>query len=68
MPGLDDVRLTLISNLDDIFAFKEWLGRRRPVDAIGFDTETTGFDRYNGKVRLIQFGDDAHGWALDRDE
>lgn len=68
MSALDDVQLNLISGLDDIFRFKEWLGRQRPVDAIGFDTETTGFDRYNGKVRLIQFGDDAAGWAMDRDE
>lgn len=68
MTGLADVELNLISGLDDIFRFKEWLGRRRPIDAIGFDTETTGFDRYNGKVRLIQFGDDAAGWAMDRDD
>ena len=68
MSALDDVELTLITGLDDIFAFREWLGRRRPIDGIGFDTETDGFDRYRGKVRLIQFGDDVHGWAMDRDD
>lgn len=68
MSALEDVELTLISNLDDIFRFKEWLGRRRGMNAIGFDTETTGFNRYSGRVRLIQFGDDAAGWAMDRDD
>jgi DNA polymerase I len=66
--GLGDIELNLISNVDDILRFKEWLGRRREIDAIGFDTETDGFDRYNGKVRLIQFGDDTAGWAMDRDD
>lgn len=68
MSVLDNVELNLITNLDDVFRFREWLGKRRPLDAVAFDCETDGFDRYNGKVRLIQFGDDAAGWAMDRDE
>ena len=68
MPGLDDVQLNLITGLDDIFKFREWLGNRRPLNAIGFDCETDGFDRHNGKVRLIQFGDHEVGWAMDRDD
>lgn len=68
MTVLENVELNLVRDLDDVFRFREWLGRRRPLDAIGFDTETDGFDRYHGRVRLIQFGDDAAGWAMDRDE
>lgn len=66
--SLENVELNLISGLDDIFRFKEWLSRQRPIDAIGWDTETTGLNRYSDKVRLIQFGDDAAGWAMDRDD
>lgn len=65
--SLDDVELHLVSSMDEVAAFKSWLGERRPINAIALDTETDGFDRIHGKVRLIQFGDGKHGWALDRD-
>lgn len=68
MNGLDDVELHLINSLDEVLAFKEWLGRRRENNAIAFDTETDGLDTINGKVRLIQFGDGTDGWALGRDD
>lgn len=68
MSGLDDVELHLITSLDDVAAFQRWLGERRPVDALGYDTETDGFDRMHGRVRLMQFGDGRHGWAMDREE
>jgi DNA polymerase I len=66
--GLADIQLNLITSIDDMLEFKRWLGRRRPIDAIAFDTETDGFNVINGKVRLIQFGDGEAGWAMDRDE
>jgi DNA polymerase-1 len=66
--GLGDIQLNLITSIDDMISFKRWLGERRPVDALGVDTETDGFDVMNGKVRLIQFGDGQAGWAMDRDE
>lgn len=68
MSALDDVELHLITSLDDVLAFREWLGRRREVDAIAFDTETTGLDTQRDRVRLVQFGDDAAGWAMDRND
>ena len=40
MSGLDDVELTLVTTLDDVLTFKRWLGERRPVHALGLDTET----------------------------
>jgi len=65
---LDDVQLTLIRTPDDVAAFRRWIGERRPVHALGFDTETTGLDIRNDDVRLIQFGDGRHGWAMDRED
>jgi DNA polymerase-1 len=63
MTSLRDVRLHLIESLDDVLAFKEWLGLRRPYDAIAVDTETTGLTVGSDIVRLVQIGDDHHGWA-----
>lgn len=68
MSGLDDVELHLITSLDDVLAFKEWLGQRREIDAIAFDTETTGLDTQRDRVRLVQFGDATDGWAMDRND
>jgi DNA polymerase I-like protein with 3'-5' exonuclease and polymerase domains len=67
--SLDDVELNLIENMDDVFRFKEWLGRRRPefwngMPAIGFDTETTGLSIEKDHVRLCQIGDTHVGWAF----
>lgn len=67
MSVLDDVELTLITTLDDVMNFKRWLGERRPTHALGLDTETTGLNPFKDRVRLIQIGDNRHGWALDRD-
>lgn len=39
-----------------------WLGERR--DWLGFDTETDGGHLGRGHVRLAQFGDRDHGWAI----
>lgn len=67
--SLDEVELNLIENMDDVFRFKEWLGRRRPefwngMPAISFDTETTGLSIEKDHVRLCQIGDDDVGWAF----
>lgn len=66
--SLDDVELHLIDSLEDVMSFTRWLGERRPIHALGLDTETDGFDVMNGKVRLIQIGDGKHGWAFARDD
>lgn len=63
---LDDVQLHLIDSVDQVFAFKRWLGERRPDDVISVDTETTGIDKDRDVARLVQVGDERHGWALDR--
>lgn len=40
-----------------------WLGERRVGD-VAFDTETTGLSPENDRVRLLQLGDEMHGWAI----
>lgn len=67
MTILDDVELTLITTLDDVMSFMRWLGDRRPIHALAADTETTGLNPMKDRVRLLQIGDDKHGWAMDRD-
>lgn len=68
MSVLDSTELTLITTLDDVLAYMNWLGERRPVHALGADTETTGLNPMEDRVRLIQVGDNRHGWAMDREQ
>jgi DNA polymerase-1 len=42
----------LITNADDLRAACEELAR---ADAVGFDSETTSLDPYDGRMRLVQF-------------
>jgi len=62
MTELGDAKFTLIDTFDDATRFISWLGERRPVLAI--DTETTGFNWWRDRIRLCQFGDGDHGWAV----
>lgn len=62
--SLDNVQVHLIETMEDVADFKEWLGRSRPRNAISFDTESTGLNKQTDTVRLIQFGDAEHGWAM----
>ncbi|HEY6018830.1 MAG TPA: hypothetical protein VIY48_02765, partial [Candidatus Paceibacterota bacterium] len=61
--GLDDIKLTRVTSLEDVTRMMQWLGNRR--DFLAFDTETTGLNRGKDWIRLIQFGDHTQGWALD---
>lgn len=62
---LGDVQLHLIDSLDDVLAFREWLGSR-DAELIGLDTETTGLER-DARVRLVQVGGHVHGWSIPYD-
>ncbi len=62
MSVLDHVQLHFVRTLDDAFELKRWLGERRRF--IGVDTETGGFDHVRDELRLVQFGDLDHGWAV----
>jgi DNA polymerase-1 len=61
--------LHLVDSTEEALAFKRWLGERRPRPVLGLDTETSGLDPYErgAEVRLIQFGDGEHGWAMSWD-
>jgi DNA polymerase-1 len=64
--GLSGVGLHLVDSVESAMEFKRWLGERRPRNVLGLDTETSGLDPYEkgACVRLIQFGDGEHGWAM----
>jgi DNA polymerase I len=60
--SLKNIKLTLVQSMDELWAFKRWLGERRPI--LGFDTETTGLHRTKDKIRTAQFGDGQSAWTL----
>jgi DNA polymerase I-like protein with 3'-5' exonuclease and polymerase domains len=60
---LEGVQLHLVETLEDVHACMEWL-EGLTCDRIGFDTETTGLSPETDRVRLVQFGDRFHGWAI----
>jgi DNA polymerase-1 len=62
MPGLDEVQIHLVDSTTEAARFMRWLGETR--DVIGFDTETTGLDKFKDRIRLAQFGDAHTGWAI----
>jgi DNA polymerase-1 len=62
--SLDNVKLHLVDSVDEAFKLMEWLSRSRRDDVIGIDIETTGLDKTNDRVRLVQIGDEDDGWAI----
>lgn len=60
---LANLKLDLVDSIDQAMAFKRWLGERRDTP-VGLDTETTGLDPSRDSLRLVQFGDLSHGWAI----
>jgi len=58
---LDEAKAHLIETMEDVHDFHDWLGNH---DEIGFDCETTGLDKDKDRVRLVQIGDEMHGWAI----
>lgn len=66
MSRLGGINLTLVEEYEEVENFLRWLGERRPV--LGVDIETTGLSFAHDRIRLVQFGDARHGWALPYDE
>lgn len=66
MSVLDEVGLHLVETIDEVEAFLRWLGERRPILAL--DSETSGLSLARDRVRLFQFGDGRHGWAIPYEE
>lgn len=65
-PSLQGVNVHLVRTMDDVGEFKRWLGERR--EGLAVDTETTGFNAWDGEIRLCQFGDAMTGWAIPWDD
>lgn len=63
MGALDSVQLHYASTAKDVAQFTEWL-HDSPRSFLGIDTETSGFNPFKDQIRLIQFGDLNHGWAI----
>ena len=61
---LENVELHLVNSLDEAMAFKRWLGERHKNDIVGLDTESGGLSPYRDRLRMVQFGDTVHGWAI----
>lgn len=61
---LANVELHLVNSLDDAMEFKRWLGERHEYGLLGLDTESGGLSPYRDRVRMVQFGDTVHGWAI----
>jgi DNA polymerase-1 len=64
---LDNVSLNLVETIDDLFAFKRWVGERRE-SPLGIDTESGNLSPWKSDLRLVQFGDLHTGWALPWDD
>lgn len=60
---LADVQVHLVDSIESAMELKRWLGERRETP-IGLDTETGGFNPWHDRLRMIQFGDLHHGWAV----
>lgn len=63
MSALSNVQLHLVNDMATANELMTWLGERRVGD-IAFDTETTGLSPEHDHVRLVQIGDEIHGWAI----
>lgn len=64
---LANVELHLVNSLEEALAFKRWLGERHEHDILGLDTESGGLSPYRNRLRMVQFGDTVHGWAIPAD-
>ena len=61
--GLESVNVHLVNTVADASDLMTWLSNRRD-GVIAVDTETTGFNAWEGKLRLVQIGDEEHGWSI----
>lgn len=73
IPGLSEVKLHFVDNVETAQQFLSWLGERRPLGAVAVDIETgelPGNDRkdalspWRGRIRLAQVGDAVQSWAI----
>jgi len=74
---LSGVQLHLVDSTEKAREFLEWLGQRRPHNAVSVDTETGelpgnprdhALSPWHGRLRLVQVGDGQQGWSIPWDE
>jgi DNA polymerase-1 len=61
--NLEEIDLRLVETTDDVVEMMQWVGNQR--EFLGWDIETTGLNVGNDRIRLCQFGDHTHAWAMD---
>lgn len=75
--GMQDVQLHLVDSVEKAQAFLDWIGQRRPHNAIAIDTETGelpgnprdhALSPWHGRLRLVQVGDAEQGWSIPWDQ
>jgi DNA polymerase-1 len=54
--------------MEEAANFFRWLGERHEYGVIGLDTESGGLSPYRNRLRMVQFGDTTHGWAIPYEE
>lgn len=59
---MEGVTISLVEDIDELMEFKRWLGERR--DWLAVDVETDGLRWWDGKLRLVQFGDAHRSFAI----
>lgn len=58
-----NINVQLVTDTSLAFEFLRWISDdRSPI--MGVDTETDGLDWFDGKLRLVQFGNLTEGWAI----
>lgn len=63
MLDLNTIEVDFVNSTEKAFEFLRWISDvRTPVMAV--DVETSGFDWYDGKLKLAQFGTLTQGWAV----
>lgn len=65
--ALDNVQLHLVQSMDEAAELLSWLGTDHG-GPIAFDCESTGLSPEQDHIRLMQFGDRHHGWAIPFEE
>jgi DNA polymerase-1 len=56
------VEIGFVDSTELAYQFLQWINTDRRL--VGVDVETDGFNWYDGKLRLVQFGDEQSGWAV----
>ena len=64
--SMQGVKLHLVESFEDATKFMTWVSELNEP-RIAVDVESEGLDVRKDKVRLIQFGNRTHGWALPAD-